>query len=112
MTRAVSDAKMLETIKTGDKIEFELARTGSNLVATKLNKIGEVAVVNGGAIYKINCAECRGDPGNGTTKGISLLKGHVPKHTETECIEQVTNSEEKRCLPSKTNYRLNKLRRP
>src|SRR5215207_10101632 len=54
MTEAVAEAKMLEAVKAGDKIEFELARTGSKLLITKLTKIGEVATINGGEIYKMN----------------------------------------------------------
>jgi len=96
MTEAVSDAKMLETVKSGDKIEFELQRTGSNLLITKLSKIGETAVVNGGEIYKANCAECHGGLGEGTDKGISFLKGHALKHSEKDFIEQVANGEGKK----------------
>lgn len=96
MNEAVRDAKMLETVKAGDKVEFEIERTGSNLVITKLTKIGEVANLNGGEIYKTNCAECHGGLGEGEVKGISLLKGHALKHSEKEYIEQVTNGEGKK----------------
>src|SRR5215213_9073592 len=65
MTEAVSDAKMLEAVKIGDKIEFELRRTGTILLITKINKIGETALLNGGEIYKANCAECHGGMGEG-----------------------------------------------
>lgn len=96
MTEAVSDAKMLETIKVGDKVEFDLERTGSKLVITKLTKIGEVAIINGGEIYKTNCAECHGGLGEGAIKGISLLKGHALKHSEKEYIERVLNGKGKK----------------
>lgn len=96
MTEAVSDAKMLETVKVGDKVEFDLERTSSKLVITKLNKIGEVAVASGGEIYKTNCATCHGGLGEGAVKGISLLKGHALKHSEKEYIEQVTSGEGKK----------------
>ncbi len=96
MTEAVSDAKMLETIKAGDKVEFEIERTGAQIVITKLTKIGEIVVINGGEIYKMNCAECHGGTGEGAEKGISLLKGHALKHSEKEYIEQVTNGEGKK----------------
>lgn len=96
MTEAVSDAKMLDTIKIGDKVEFDLERTGSKLVITKLTKIGEVAIINGGEIYKTNCAECHGRLGEGATKGISLLKGHALKHSEKEYIERVLNGKGKK----------------
>ena len=96
MTEAVSDAKMLENVKIGDRIEFELQRTGSTLLITKLNKIGETTVLNGGEIYKANCAECHGGMGEGASKGISFLKGHALKHSEKDFIEQVTNGEGKK----------------
>jgi len=97
MTEKVSDAKMLENFKAGDKVEFELTRTGANLTITKLNKIGEVALISGGEIYKTNCAECHGGFGEGAEKkGISLLKGHALKHSEQDYIEQVTNGEGKK----------------
>jgi Cu/Ag efflux protein CusF len=95
-TFGVSDAKMLESVKAGDKIEFELERTASNVVVTKLSKIGEVVQINGGEIYKTNCAECHAGTGEGASKGISLLKGHALKHSESEYVEQVTNGEGKK----------------
>jgi len=96
MTEAVSDAKMLETVKIGDKVEFDLERTGSKLVITKLNKIGEVTIINGGEIYKTNCATCHGGLGEGATKGISLLKRHALKHSEKEYIERVVTGKGKK----------------
>jgi Cu/Ag efflux protein CusF/cytochrome c553 len=96
MNEAVSDAKMLEELKVGDKVEFEIERTGSKILITKLTKIGEVAVINGSEIYKTNCSTCHGGLGEGTTKGISLLKGHALKHSEDEYIKQVTNGEGKK----------------
>jgi Cu(I)/Ag(I) efflux system periplasmic protein CusF len=96
MTEAVRDAKMLETVKVGDKIEFDLERTGSKLLFTKLTKIGEVALTSGGEIYKTSCAECHGGLGEGATRGISLLKGHALKHSETDYIDQITNGDGKK----------------
>jgi Cu/Ag efflux protein CusF len=96
LNEAVRDAKMLETIKPGDKVEFEIERTGAKIVVTKLTKIGEVAIINGGELYKMNCAECHGDLGEGAAKGISLLKGHALQHSEAEYIAQVTNGEGKK----------------
>ena len=96
MTEVVSDPKMLETLKIGDKIEFELLRTGAVLVITELNKIGDSAIVNGGEIYKANCAECHGGMVEGASKGISFLKGHALKHSEKDFIEQVTDGEGKK----------------
>lgn len=94
MTETVSDPKMLEAFKTGDRIEFELQRSGSKLLITKLTKIGETANTNGGEIYKMNCAECHGDLGEGAAQGISLLKGHALKHTEKDYIRKVTEGKE------------------
>jgi Cu/Ag efflux protein CusF len=96
MTEAVSDAKMLEAVKIGDRIEFELQRTDASLLITKINKIGETALVNSSEVYKVNCAECHGATGEGTEKGISFLKGHALKHSEKDFIEQVTNGEGKK----------------
>ncbi len=96
MNEAVTDAKMLEAFKAGDKVEFEIERSGAKIVITKLTKIGEVAIINGGEIYKMNCAECHGGIGEGAKKGISLLKGHALKHTEKEYIEQVMDGEDKK----------------
>jgi Cu/Ag efflux protein CusF len=89
----VSDVNMINAVKPGDKIEFELERTATNVVITKFNKIGEVAEVNGGEIYKTQCAECHGGMGEGAKKGISLLKGHALKHSENEYIIQVTDGD-------------------
>lgn len=91
MNEKVRDAKLLEGLKAGDKVEFELQRTGSDLLITQLKKIGEVAIVNGGEIYKTNCAECHGGLGEGAKKGISLVSGHALNHSETEYIAQVSN---------------------
>lgn len=96
MNEKVSDAKMVENLKAGDKIEFELQRTNANLLITQIKKIGEVTIVNGGEIYKMNCAECHGGLGEGATKGISLLTGHALNHSEKEYAEQVTNGEGKK----------------
>jgi mono/diheme cytochrome c family protein len=96
LNEAVSDAKMLETVKAGDKVEFEIERTGTKIVITKLTKIGEVAITNGGEIYKTNCATCHGGIGEGAGRGISLLKGHALKHSEKEYVEQVMNGEGKK----------------
>src|ERR1700754_126428 len=43
LNETVSDVKMLDTIKVGDKVDFEIERTGSKIVITKLTKIGEVS---------------------------------------------------------------------
>ncbi len=96
MDEDVSEVKMLETVKVGDKVEFEIERTGAKIVVTKLTKIGEVATLNGSEIYQTNCAECHGGIGEGAKKGIPLISGHALHHTEDEYIKQVMNGESKK----------------
>lgn len=93
MTESVSDKTSLETLKTGDKVEFELERTGADLLITKLTKIGEDALVKSAEIYKTNCAECHGAKGEGAKKGIPLVSGHALHHSEAEFVAQVTDGE-------------------
>lgn len=93
MTEPVKDKAMLETIKVGDKVDFEIERIGSNITYTKLTKTGEVAVINGAELFKANCAECHGANGEGAKKGIPLVSGHALHHSEDEYIKQVTNGE-------------------
>lgn len=93
MTEPVKDKAMLETIKVGDKIDFEIERIGSNVTFTKLTKTGEVEVINGAEIYKTNCASCHGEKGEGAKKGIPLISGHALHHSEAEHIKQVTEGE-------------------
>lgn len=81
MTEPVKDKAMLEIVKIGDKIDFEIERIGSNITFTKLTKIGEVAVINGAEIYKTNCASCHAEKGEGTKKGIPLTSGHALHHS-------------------------------
>lgn len=96
MNEAVRDPQMLDGLKANDKVEFEIERAGSKITITKITKTGEVATVNGGELYKTNCAECHGGSGEGAPKGISLLKGHALEHTEKEYVDQVTNGEGKK----------------
>lgn len=96
MTEPVKDKAVLETVKVGDKIDFEIERIGANITFTKLTKIGEVAIINGAEIYKMNCAECHGANGEGAKKGIPLISGHALQHSETEHIKQVTDGEDKK----------------
>lgn len=91
MTEPVKDKAMLETIKVGDKIDFEIERIGSNVTFTKLTKTGEVAVINGAEIFKTSCSECHGEKGEGAKKGISLITGHALDHSEADFLKTVTN---------------------
>lgn len=96
MEETVADKSLLDSVKRGDKVEFELERTDAKIVLTKLTKIGEVALINGDEIFKTNCAECHGATGEGARKGISLVLGHALHHSEEEYIEQVNNGEGKK----------------
>jgi Cu/Ag efflux protein CusF len=96
MNEAVSDKSILETIKIGDKVDFEIERTGEKIVITKLTKIGQVAVINGSEIYQTNCATCHGANGEGAKKGIPLTSGHAIAHTPIEYIKQVTDGKGKK----------------
>jgi Cu/Ag efflux protein CusF len=80
--------------KPGERVEFELRRVGSRLTVISLKKTGESIAVNAAEIYKANCAECHGDKGEGTSKGISLVKGHALHHTVEEHLKQVTDGED------------------
>jgi len=96
MDFSVADKKLLESAKVGEKIEFELEKKGSDMVITKIKKIGEAEkVIAGSEIYKTNCAECHGEKGDGVKdKGISFLKGHALEHSEKDFIKRVNNGEE------------------
>lgn len=95
MTEPVSDPKVLELFKPGDKIEFELERIGSKLLITKMTKIGEVSLIEPAEIYKINCAECHGADGKGEKKGIPLDRGHALHQSEADFIKTVTNGKDR-----------------
>jgi len=96
MNEPVADKKLLDGLKGGDKVEFEILREGSKIKFTKFTKVGEVAVLAGAEIYKTNCAECHGLIGEGAKKGIPLTSGHALNHSENEHIEQVKNGEGKK----------------
>lgn len=96
MTEAVSERKLLETVRVGDQVEFEIERTGAKIVITKLTKIGEVTLINGSETYQTNCATCHGAVGEGAKKGIPLISGHALHHSEDEYIEQVNNGKGKK----------------
>jgi len=91
MTEMVADHELLGSIKVGDKVEFEIERRGSAVIYTQFKKIGTAAVINGGEIFKMNCAECHGAKGDGTKKGIPLISGHALDHTDAEYADQVKN---------------------
>lgn len=96
MTEPVKDKAMLENVKVGDEIDFEIERIGSTVFYSQTSKNGQTADAGGAKIYKENCAECHGAKGAGTKKGIPLISGHALHHSEAEYIEQVTNGEGKK----------------
>lgn len=91
MTETVKERSSLSGIKVGDKVDFEIERTGAAILISKITKIGEVAVISGIEVYKTSCSECHGENGAGTKKGISLISGHALHHSRAEHIKQVTD---------------------
>ncbi|MEQ1642186.1 MAG: copper-binding protein [Pyrinomonadaceae bacterium] len=96
MTEPVAEPALLEAVKAGDKVDFEILRTGSKIKYTALNKIGEIAFVKGTDIYTANCAECHGAKGEGAEKGIPFTSGHALDHSEADFIRTVTNGKVKK----------------
>lgn len=66
MSIAVRDPAILSDVRSGDRIEFELLREGSELLITRINVTESRS--KGEAIFKANCATCHGDRGQGTKK--------------------------------------------
>ena len=95
MNELMADRKILAGLKVGDKVEFEILRTGSKVVYTKFTKIGEGALVSGFEIYTANCAECHGAKGEGAKKGIPFTSGHALDHSEADFIKTVANGKAK-----------------
>jgi mono/diheme cytochrome c family protein len=90
----VKDAVMLDGLKGGDKVAFDLEKDGKEMTVTKLAKIGET--VSGAEVFKANCAECHGAKGEGAKKGIPLISGHALDHPEEEHLAQVRDGEGKK----------------
>lgn len=96
MTEPVAQPALLDAVKAGDKVDFEILRTGANIKFTAFTKTGEVAFVEGEDIYIASCAECHGVKGEGADRGIPLTSGHALDHTEADFIKTVTNGKTKR----------------
>lgn len=96
MTEPVAEPALFDSVKAGDKVEFEILRTGSKIKYTAFNKIGEFAFVKGNDIYTANCAECHGAKGEGADNGIPLTSGHALDHSEADFIKRVTNGKAKK----------------
>lgn len=105
MTEPVAEPSLLEAVKAGDKVDFEILRTGSKIKYTSFNKIGEVAFVTGSDIYIANCAECHGAKGEGAEKGIPFTSGHALDHSEADFIKTVTNGKPKKKEKEMPAYR-------
>ncbi len=91
----VKDAAVLDDLKIGDEIEFELEKSDESAVVSNITKTKQSAdAINGQSVYAENCAKCHGQNGEGTEKGISFLKGHAVGHPEEDFIKQVTFGEE------------------
>ncbi len=105
MTEPVADSALLEAVRAGDKVDFEILRTGSKIKYIAFNKIGEIAFVNGTDIYTANCAECHGAKGEGASKGIPLTSGHALDHPEADFIRTVTNGKAKKKEKEMPAYR-------
>jgi len=96
MTEPVADAALIESVNAGDKVDFQILRTGSNIKFTAFTKTGEVAFVAGSDIYTANCAECHGAKGEGAEKGIPFTSGHALDHSEADFIKTVTHGKAKK----------------
>lgn len=94
MTEKVKSPEILNGIRVGDRVEFEIERTGSEIIITKLTKVSGVGQVNGAEVFKANCARCHGDSGEGTKKGIPLVTGHALHHSAEEYVQRVTNGKD------------------
>ncbi len=97
MTFAVAGPEMLNGIKPGDLVVFEMERSGSATSITRIDKTGEA--VSGSEIYRTNCAVCHGENGAGEKRGIPLISGHALAHSEEEYIKRVENGSPGKMLP-------------
>lgn len=105
MTEPVAEPALLELVKAGDKVEFGILRTGSEIKYTSFKKIGEVAFVNGADIYIANCAECHGAKGEGAETGIPFTSGHALDHSEADFVRTVTDGKAKKKNKEMPPYR-------
>ncbi len=94
MNFPVKDERFLNDFKTGDRIMFELQKSGDTSILTKITISENTPGANGKAIFLENCAKCHGQNGEGAEKGISFLKGHAVGHPEEDFIKQVNFGEE------------------
>ena len=90
----VKDPAMLESVAPGDNVDFELERNGSDLTVNKIIKKGGNELVTGESVFKSNCAECHGDKGAGTEKGLSFLEGHALDHSREDFVKRVREGKE------------------
>lgn len=91
MEMEIGDPELINKIKVGDVVDFDLERVGSKLTITSMTKTGINAKVRAMDVYAVSCAECHGGKGEGAEKGIPFTSGHALHHTEAEFIRSVTN---------------------
>jgi mono/diheme cytochrome c family protein len=95
MSFSYSDPAIEKMIAVGDTVDFTLVRTDAGIILLRAAKIdGPAASVNGADIFAAHCAECHGEKGEGTKKGIPLISGHAVGHPRAELIEQVNNGDQ------------------
>ncbi|REJ76353.1 MAG: hypothetical protein DWQ47_12155 [Acidobacteria bacterium] len=87
----VADPSVLKGVSAGDNVDFELEKNGSEITLTKIivSKKAPTGNSEGAQIFKSNCAECHGESGGGTEKGISFLEGHALDHPREDFVRQV-----------------------
>lgn len=90
----VLNTSLLKSIERGDEVEFTLRHEGDDLKVTAIRRTGS-RLPNGSEIYKVNCARCHGDKGEGAKKGIPLIEGHALGHPLEDFLEQVKNGGKK-----------------
>jgi mono/diheme cytochrome c family protein len=94
MTWPVRDRVALDGLSLGDRVDFEIETVEASTFVTTLTKTGEVALVNGAEVFKLNCSKCHGDKGEGSKKGIPLISGHALNHSELEYVQRVSDGKE------------------
>lgn len=85
------DASVFSGFSAGDKVAFSIVRTGSRVPLVSMTKASDTPAIGGAEMFASSCAECHGNKGEGTKKGIPLISGHALAHSEKEFVEQVTN---------------------
>ncbi|MEZ5305902.1 MAG: copper-binding protein [Pyrinomonadaceae bacterium] len=101
MEKPVASLAILDSVTAGDEVEFELEKTGDQIVFTKITVTGKSEKQIGADLYLNNCSKCHGPNGNGTDRGISLIEGHALDHGEDEMLARVKNGKPNKMPPFK-----------